>query len=122
MEPARSIARLGFKKWYERRLIEAHAWLLTAFLCGIVVMLSFELLSFKKHFLAWLGTASVAFVAALICWHGVRRFFAILAQSERYVSRATCGACNKYGEFKVLSESPKLLVRCQKCAHEWSFD
>jgi len=27
VEPARSIARLGFRKWHERRLIEAHAWL-----------------------------------------------------------------------------------------------
>ena len=32
MEPARSIGRLGFRKWYERRLIESHAWLVTALL------------------------------------------------------------------------------------------
>ena len=27
MEPADSIGRLGFARWYERRLIEGHAWL-----------------------------------------------------------------------------------------------
>ena len=42
MEPARTIARLGFRKWYERRLIEAHAWLVTALLCAIYVEAALE--------------------------------------------------------------------------------
>ena len=48
MEPARSIARLGFRKWYERRLIEAHAWLFTALLCAIYVGVSLESVSFSR--------------------------------------------------------------------------
>lgn len=122
MEPARSIARLGFKKWYERRLIESHAWLLTALLCALIIALSLELLSFKKHFLAWAGTAGVVFVAGLIVWHGVRRFLQILAEAERFASQSTCAGCRRYAAFTVIAESPRMSVRCRKCGHEWTFD
>ena len=39
MEPADSISRLGFSRWYERRLIEAHAWFISAFICVVAIVL-----------------------------------------------------------------------------------
>lgn len=116
------IARIGFRKWYERRLIEAHAWLVTALLCTIVIAVSLELLSFKTHFLAWLGTAGMIFVAGLIVWHAVRRFMHTLTEAERLGSQSTCKACGKYAAFNVIAQSPRMSVRCRKCAHEWTFD
>jgi hypothetical protein len=122
MEPARSISRLGFRKWYERRLIEGHAWLVTALLCAIVIAVSLELLSFKQPLLNWLGNAGVIFVAGLIVWHGVRRFLSILREAERLGSQSTCQSCRKYAAFTVIAESPRMSVRCRKCGHEWTFD
>lgn len=115
------IARLGFRKWYERRLLEAHAWLLTALLCVIILALSFELLASKKQFLAWLGTAGVIFVAGLIAWHGVRRFLGLLAEAEHFASQSTCESCRRYAAFTVIAQSPRMSVRCRKCGHEWTF-
>jgi len=37
MSVAASIRKLGFRRWHERQLIEAHASLVTAFLCVIVI-------------------------------------------------------------------------------------
>ena len=37
MELADDIRKRGFKKWYERQLIESHAYLVTCFLCMILV-------------------------------------------------------------------------------------
>ena len=37
MEPADSISRLGFARWYERQLIEGHAWFVSGFACMIAV-------------------------------------------------------------------------------------
>ena len=34
MDPTASIRKLGFRKWYERELIESHAALVTCLLCG----------------------------------------------------------------------------------------
>ena len=121
MEPARSIARLGFTKWYERRLLESHAWLVTALLCAILMALSLEFLSFRQSFGAWLRNAGLGFFAGLIVWHGVRRFFAILKEAEHFVSQSTCGSCRKYAAFNVIAEAPRMYVRCRKCGHEWMF-
>lgn len=115
------IARLGFRKWYERRLIEAHAWLVTAFLCVIVIAAGMELLSFREGLLRALGSAGMVFFAALIAWHGVRRFIAILAEAERLGEQSTCGSCRRYAVFNVIALSPRMSVRCRKCGHEWTF-
>jgi hypothetical protein len=120
MEPARSIARLGFPKWYERRLLEAHAWLVTALLCAIYVEVALEGISFKGPALTWLGTAAGIFVGGLIVVHGLRRFFAILKEAERFVSQSTCSGCKAYAKFEVLAEQPALSVRCRECSHQWT--
>lgn len=120
MEPARSIARLGFRKWYERRLIEAHAWLVTALLCAIYVEVSLEGLGLQANLLVWLGTAGGIFVGGLIVWHGLRRFFAILVEAERFSSQSICSACKAYARFEVVNQQPKMAVRCRQCSHEWT--
>lgn len=119
MEPARSIARLGFKKWYERRLIEAHAWLVTALLCAIYIEAALETLSPRQNGIAWIGTAAGMFVGGLIVWHGLRRFGQILREAERCASQSTCSSCGAYASFQVVIPQA-LAVRCRKCAHEWT--
>ena len=47
MEPADSIGRLGFSRWYERRLIEGHAWFVSAFICVIAIAACAEELAFR---------------------------------------------------------------------------
>jgi len=46
MEPADSIRRLGFARWYERSLIEGHVWLITVLFCLIAIAACMEELSF----------------------------------------------------------------------------
>jgi hypothetical protein len=120
VEPARSITRLGFPKWYERRLIEAHAWLVTALLCAIYVEASLETIDWKGSIAVWIGGAGGIFVGALIVWHGLRRYFAILAHAERLASQSTCLGCKTYARFEVINELPRIPVRCRKCSHEWT--
>ena len=118
---SRDIARLGFRKWYERRLLEAHAWLVTAFLCLIVLAVGFEILSFKGNLLLALGPAGLVYFAGLIGWHAVRRFLALLREAERFGSQSICRSCRCYAAFNVIAESPRMSVRCRNCGHEWTF-
>jgi hypothetical protein len=119
-EPARSIGKLGFRKWYERRLIESHAWLITCFLCALGIAASLEGLSFKRP--EALVTLVFVFVAGLICWHALQRYRVIMEQAERLGESAICGSCNSYAAFKVLGDYPKMKVRCRKCGNEWLLD
>jgi hypothetical protein len=115
------IARLGFRKWYERRLLEAHAWLVTALLCAIVIAVSLEGLTLRGNPLVALGAAGVVFFAGLLTWHAARRFITLLGEAEHLGSQSTCSGCRRYGAFDVTRRAPQMSVRCRKCGHEWTF-
>jgi hypothetical protein len=116
MEPADSIARLGFARWYERRLIEGHAWFVSVFVCLVAIAACLEELSFRGSPFRALAYAAVVLAAALIGIYGMRRYQQILSEAERLGEHATCRACGAYARFRMISASQ---VRCRKCNHEW---
>jgi uncharacterized membrane protein len=119
-EPARSIGRLGFRRWYERRLIEGHAWLVSCLLCALGIAVSLEGLSFKRP--ESIPILIFVFVAGLVCWYALQRYRVIMVEAERLGEQSTCGSCRAYGVFKVLGDYPKINVRCRKCGNEWLLD
>lgn len=116
MEPADSIGRLGFARWYERRLIEGHAWFISGFACMIAVPACFEELTFRGSILRLLAYVVVILAAAVIGIYGLVRYQRILSEAERLGEHATCGGCGAYARFRLISPSQ---VRCRKCNHEW---
>ena len=116
MEPADSIRRLGFARWYERRLIEGHAWFVSVFLCLIAVAACMEELNFRgspARLVFYVGIVAAAFAIGL---YGMRRYQVILTEAEALGEHATCGSCGAYARFQLISNSQ---VRCRKCSHEW---
>ena len=116
MEPADSIRRLGFARWYERRLIEGHAWFVSGFICMIAIAACFEELSFSGSAGRLFLYTSVVAAATAIAIYGLNRYQKILVEAEQLGERATCGACGAYARFTLISASQ---VRCRKCSHEW---
>jgi len=116
MEPADSIGRLGFARWYERRLIEGHAWFISAFVCIVAIAACVEELSFRGSFGRLLLYVIVIAAAAAIGVYGLVRYQKILAEAELLGEHATCGNCGAYARFRLISPSQ---VRCRKCEHEW---
>ena len=116
MEPADSIGRLGFARWYERRLIEGHAWFISGFICMIAIAACFEELSLRGSIGRQLLYAALVVVATTIGIYGLVRYQKILVEAEALGEHATCGSCGAYARFKLISASQ---VRCRKCSHEW---
>ena len=116
MEPADSIKRLGFNRWYERRLIEAHAWFVTGFICMITIAACMEELSFRGSAVRLLVYVLLVAASALVGVYGLVRYQKILIQTERVGEHATCAGCGMYARFQLISPSH---VRCRKCSHEW---
>ena len=121
MEPASSIEKLGFKRWYERQLIESHAWLVSCILCALAIAATLELTGFRLASFADLFTLAFVYVAGLVSWHSLKRYRALMAQAERLSEQSTCKTCRTYAAFSVIAEQPRISVRCRKCAHEWTF-
>lgn len=121
IETARSIAKLGFRRWYERQLIESHAWLVSCLLCGIAIAVCLEMVNLKDP-----GTAVVTlafiFTAGLVIVHGLRRYQHLMTLAEQLASHSTCTACHSYAKFRAKDENPRMKVQCRKCGHEWVID
>jgi hypothetical protein len=115
MEPADSISRLGFARWYERRLIEAHAWFITAFVCVVAIAACAEELAFRGSAARLLFYVTVILGAAATGIYGMMRYHKILVEAESIGEHATCGACGAYARFKLTGSQ----ARCRKCSHEW---
>ena len=116
MEPADSIRRLGFARWYERRLIEAHAWLVTGVGCLIVVAACVEVLNARGSLATFLLDVGIALAAVATGVYGFFRYQQVLTEAERIGAQATCPGCGVYARFRLVSA---LAARCRKCEREW---
>ncbi len=134
MEPAESIVRLGFNRWYERQLIESHAYLVTGFLCLIVVLASVEDFSLRAPGFKPLIMLALIIGAGLVCYFSCMRYFTMLAYAEHIAGKSTCEKCSARAAFTVTgsSRSPSaagektesadswFAVKCRKCGHAWT--
>lgn len=123
MKLADGIRKHGFRKWYERELLQSHAHLLLAFLCLLGVFAAFEAYGRGAP---WSEQAT-DLVSILICavvgvW-ALRRYLYFLSHAEASANQADCPQCKAYGRFSVESENVHagtLHVCCRKCNHRWT--
>jgi ribosomal protein L40E len=137
MEPAESIVKFGFRRWYERQLIESHAYLVTGFLCLIVVCAGIEEFNIRaaglRPFIMLALTASAGLIG-IFSW---RRYLAMLGRAEHIAERSTCKKCHAHAAITVTAcgsdsdaslispDRPTaawLAVKCRKCGNEWTID
>lgn len=123
MRLADGIRKHGFRKWYERELMQSHAHLLLTFLCLFGVFAAFEAYGLGA---AWSEQAfdlvSILLCAGVGLW-ALRRYLFFLNHAETAANQADCPECKAYGRFSVESESQRegrLLVCCRKCNHRWT--
>lgn len=126
----------GFRRWYERQLIECHAWLVTCFLGIIATASGIEIFGGSAPGGRVAGGSLIlgGIIVGLLSWQYYRR---MLDVAERFGELAICSGCGTYGRFAVLASGPRplpdgadpmldgsagevwLRVRCRKCANEW---
>ena len=136
MDIAERIRRQGFRKWYERQLVDCHLAFVTCFLSGIAMA---SCLSAVRVLDAGWDTAALlagAFAASLLCWQSWRRYITVRERAETYGNRSTCPTCRAYARFEVLAAGhvaegpyrdppeqplpyPWLRVRCRRCGTAW---
>ena len=138
MNRADGIHKFGFRRWYERQLIEGHAYLVTCLLCMILVGTCVEILGLRGPFSEQLTLIALLATGASVCFASWRRYQALMVRAECTGEQSTCSACRTYGRFKVLEPAPtqpaaftpkllwsgdesdpRLKVHCRVCGHEW---
>lgn len=125
---AEGIRRFGFRRWYERQLIESHVYFVTAFLSLIVVVAGLEGYNATAHGPTRLLMVALVAGGVVLCAWAFRRYQFMLGRAVRAAEHSTCSKCSTYGALEVVRWSmegkpaPTLTVRCGKCAHEWQID
>lgn len=122
----------GFRHWYERQLVECHAWLVSCFL-GIICAASGIEVAGQARLLGLALTVT----GSVMAYYSWRRYRAMLEIAERLGERAVCPKCQTYAKFKVINSGPTplpdgadpdiehlgetvwLQARCRRCAHDW---
>jgi len=127
MNAHRSIATLGFRRWYERQLIESHLCLVSCFLCMILLVVCLETALPDAGSHRSLSSALVALAAVAVGLWSWKNYRTVFARAERYGNVAHCERCGSYGRFEVERASagkeedePLLKVRCRQCSHRWT--
>lgn len=119
MKPAATITHLGFRRWYERQMYEAYAWLTTCLLSGIVFVAIIEMVGFATPGAGPLLTLTVLYFVGLMALMSFRRFWMMLSRAQAYADCATCTKCETYGAFEVSGDLERITARCWKCGYEW---
>jgi Zn ribbon nucleic-acid-binding protein len=120
---ADGIRKHGFRKWYERELLQSHAHLVLAILCMIGIFAGVEALRGTRD---WTEQAvdivSILACAAIGVW-ALRRYLYFLKHAEATAHQADCPHCKAYGRFTLEAEDGRegtLRVCCRKCSHHWT--
>ena len=125
MQLAQGIRRHGFRKWYERELLQSHAHLALAFISTFALFAAFEA---AMQFPAWsdrfVNALAIAASAAIALW-SLRRYLYLLKHAEHVAHQADCPACGTYGRLELVSapsDGGPTPVRCRKCGSPWEID
>lgn len=132
MQVTRYIERYGFRRWYERQLIESHAYLALAFVALILLLSGVELLSDGEAGVRRMIVVLAAAAGGMLMVVSWRRFTTLLARAEHFGEAATCPQCKAWGKFRVLAQESSnendppeagrphwLSVCCKKCEAVW---
>ena len=138
MELAEGIRKIGFRRWYERQLMESHFYLLSCFLCLVMVLACLEGFSLRAPGWEPLLRLSAMFAGGAVCIWALVRYRATLEIAMHAAERSICGKCAAYGLLDVAPAGllapreragkeaglrpPTLAVRCRKCGHEWMIE
>ena len=134
MELAEGIRKIGFRRWYERQLIEGHLFLISGILCLFTVIGSFE--GFNVRLPAWEVLLRLAAVIAgsAVCLWTFRRYLVMLHVAEHAAEHSVCEKCAIYRGLDLSGVNAMRApgsdwdvpapvgVRCRACGYEWEID
>jgi len=122
-----ALRKRGFRRWYERQLVESHAYLVTGILSLIMMAIALEVIEFRESIANAFALALIAGSGGGLAIFAWKQFSKLLLRAEALAGQAVCGECRAYGKFDVVEARDSsealtgrsLVVRCRQCQHRW---
>ena len=125
MKLAEGIRRHGFRKWYERELLQSHAHLALTFLCLVGIFAAFEGLTRAGPMADKAADVATLLLSGAAGLWALRRYLYLLSHAEAVAHQADCPQCEAYGRLELLqsdASGESVQVRCRACGHVWRID
>lgn len=125
MNAVKTIRRLGFRKWYERELLQSHANLVLLLLASLGLLGSAEAYSRSAPLADQLQVVTAAVASGVIGLLSLRRYLYLLNHAEFVANQAECERCGTYARWDLVDDNPqgtRLQVRCRHCQHQWQIE
>ena len=122
---ADGIRKHGFRKWYERELLQSHGHMLLLLFCTIGLLGAFEVFSRKAPLADQLSVVLSVLFCVAIGVYSLRRYLYLLMRAEAVANQAVCSHCQTYGRLALLGDdrqAQRVSVRCKSCGHDWPID
>lgn len=127
MDVAAAIGAHGFRRWYERQLVEAFAYMTTGVLSLIMTGVAVEMIEFRRSAAGLLALVTIVVAGGALCVFAWRRFHLVLSRAEYLAEQAVCPGCGVYAKFELTAtrEAPAapagctLDARCRRCGRAW---
>ena len=133
MTPAERIAKLGFRRWYERELIEGHVYFVTCVLSLMLIAACLEQIDWRGPLVQLAFTLGAMVLGVWVCVAALRRYHFLMVRAECFGEQSSCGKCSTYGVLRVIgagvgeakglpADNTWIRVQCKRCGHEWRID
>jgi hypothetical protein len=125
MNTRRTIQRVGFRKWYERELLQSHGHLVLLIFCVLALLGAAELYAGRAGWLSQLSALLCAGVSAVVGFWALRRYMYLLGHAQHVADQAFCPACHVYARWNIEDDAQegapeqRLRVRCRGCSNVW---
>lgn len=122
---ATTIRRVGFRKWYERELLEGHMHLILLVLCAMAILGAAEAFITRAPGSSPVSMLLCALIGAVIGVWALRRYLFLLNEAEHLANQAVCPRCKTYAKWDIVGDEPQrvaLQVCCRRCGHRWQID
>ena len=122
MSAVQTMRRVGFRKWYERELLQSHLHLVLLLLSVIGLLGAAEVFDRHAALPTQLTLVACTLASACIGLWALRRYLYLLRHAEFVADQAVCGGCEAYAKWDITREdaaAPGMRVRCRRCGHVW---
>jgi hypothetical protein len=132
MQLAEGIRRIGFRRWYERQLLQSHLYLAGALLCLVAVLAALEGFDSREVSVDFFVGLVVMLAGGAIGAWAFLRYIRMLVAAQYAADRSVCARCKTYGVLEAAGfpghavaqdaevEIASTPVRCRKCGNEWT--
>ncbi len=122
MKAVHTIRRLGFRRWYERELLQSHLHLVLLLLSTLALVGAAEALADRGSSTSQLAMVLCAVVSGAVGLWSLRRYLFLLQHAEYVADQAVCGSCRTYARWDItheVSSGATISVCCRHCGNRW---